>query len=183
MTRGADVLVQVKENQPELLAFCQMLPRFQAAAQQHVHYDKGHGRVELRTVQTFVPPAGWLPPDWQPLVKAVVKITREVTHKRKGVTGLSSETAWWVSTVSLDAKQFQAAIWGHWCIENQNHHVRDVALFEDACRIREQPGILARLRSISLNCMRLSKVSSISRALYRNALNFDCAVSIAGIRS
>lgn len=160
-----------------------MLAKFQVCAQQHVDYDKGHGRVEFRTVQTFIPPAGWLPPGWEPLVKAVVKVTREVTHKRKGVAELSSETAWWVSTVCLDAEQFQAAIRGHWGIENQNHHVRDVALFEDACRIRVQPGILARLRSIALNCMRLKKVSSISRALYRNALNFDCAVSIAGGRS
>jgi predicted transposase YbfD/YdcC len=155
-----------------------MLPKFQVPAQQHVDCDKGHGRVELRTVQTFVPPAGWLPPGWEPLVKAVVKVTREVTHKRRGTTELSSETAWWVGTVCLDAEQFQAAIRGHWCIENQNHHVRDVVLFEDACRIREHPGILARLRSIALNCMRLNKVSSISRALYRNALNFDCAVSM-----
>jgi predicted transposase YbfD/YdcC len=183
MARGADVLVQVKENQPELLAACQMLPQFHRPAQQHVDHDKGHGRVEMRTVQTFVPPAGWLPEDWQPLVKAVVKVTREVMHKRKGVAEISVETAWWVSTAHLEAGQFQTAIRGHWGIENQNHHVRDVVLFEDACRIREQPGILARLRSIALNCMRASKVSSVSRALYRNALNFDCAVTIAGGRT
>lgn len=157
-----------------------MLPKFAASVEQHVDHDKGHGRVEMRTVQTFVPPVGWLPQDWEPLIKAVVKVTREVTHKRKGVAARSRETAWWVSTIRLDAEQIQVAIRGHWCIENQNHHVRDVTLFEDACRVREQPGILARLRSIALNCMRMSKVSSISRTLYRNALNFDCAVSIAG---
>lgn len=177
------MLVQVKDNQPELFAVCQMIPKFQAPAQQHTDHDKGHGRIEIRTIQTFVPATGWLPQDWQPLVKAVIKVTREVTHKRKGVAEVSTETAWWVSTALFDAEQFQAAIRGHWSIENQNHHVRDVALFEDACRIRQQPGILARLRSIALNCMRLSKVSSISRTLYRNALNFDYAVSIAEGRS
>lgn len=160
-----------------------MIPKFQAPAQQHTDHDKGHGRIEIRTIQTFAPATGWLPQDWQPLVKAVIKVTREVTHKRKGVAEVSTETAWWVSTALFDAEQFQAAIRGHWSIENQNHHVRDVALFEDACRIRQQPGILARLRSIALNCMRLRKVSSISRTLYRNALNFDYAVSIAEGRS
>jgi predicted transposase YbfD/YdcC len=46
------------------------------------------------------------------------------------------------------------AIRGHLSIENQNHHVRHVALREDHCSTRTKPGILARLRSIALNCMR-----------------------------
>jgi predicted transposase YbfD/YdcC len=171
--------VQVKENQSELLSMCQMLPQYQKFAHQHVEYDKGHGRIETRTVDTFVPPDAWLPEGWQPLVQAVVKVVRVVEHKRKGVAETSVETAWWVSTVVLSAEEFQRAIRGHWSIENQNHHVRDVVLFEDACRIREQPGILARLRSIALNCLRGSGEPSISRAIYRNALNFERSVSVA----
>ena len=158
---------------------CQMLPQYQKSVQQHVDYDKGHGRIETRTVDTFVPPDAWLPEGWQPLVQAVVKVVRVVEHKRKGVAETSVETAWWVSTVILSAEQFQTAIRGHWSIENQNHHVRDVVLFEDACRVREQPGILARLRSIALNCLRASGASSISRAIYQNALNFERSVFVA----
>ena len=94
LAHGADVLVQVKDNQPELFAVCQMIPKFQAPAQQHTDHDKGHGRIEIRTIQTFFPATGWLPQDWQPLVKAVIKVTREVTHKRKGVAEVSTETAW-----------------------------------------------------------------------------------------
>jgi predicted transposase YbfD/YdcC len=173
------VLVQVKENQPELLAMCQMLPQYQQPTQRHVDYDKGHGRIETRMIDTFVPPDAWLPEGWQPLVQAVVRVVRVVEHKRKGMTQISEEIAWWVSTVALSASQFQGAIRGHWSIENQNHHVRDVVMLEDACRIREQPGILARLRSIALNCMRAGNESCISRAIYRNTLNFDHAVSTA----
>lgn len=104
---------------------------------------------------------------------------RVVEHKRNGVAETSVETAWWVSTAVLSAEQFQRAIRGHWSIENQNHHVRDVVLFEDACRIREQPGILARLRPIALNCLRASGAPSISGAIYRNALNFERSAFVA----
>jgi predicted transposase YbfD/YdcC len=173
------VLVQVKENQPELLSMCQMLPQYRESSERHVDYDKGHGRIETRTIDTFIPPDAWLPEGWQPLVQAVVRVVRVVEHKRKGTVQTSEETAWWVSTVALSAQQFQDAIRGHWAVENQNHYVRDVAMFEDACRIREKPGILARLRSIALNCMRASNEPSISRAIYRNTLNFDHAVSTA----
>lgn len=177
------MLVQVKENQPELLAMCQMLPQYQQSSQRHVDYDKGHGRIETRTIDTFVPPDAWLPQGWQPLVQAVVRVVRVVEHKRKGMAQISEEIAWWVSTVALSAQQFQGAIRGHWSVENQNHHVRDVVMLEDACRIREQPGILARLRSIALNCMRAGKEPCISRAIYRNTLNFHHAVSIASGRT
>lgn len=178
-SKGADVLVQVKGNQPELLGMCQMLPQYQEFSERHVDYDKGHGRIETRTIDTFIAPDTWLPQGWQPLVQAVVRVVRVVERKRKGRAQISEETAWWVSTVALSAQQFQTAIRGHWAVENQNHHVRDVVMFEDACRVREQPGILARLRSIALNCIRTSDEPCISRAIYRNTLNFDHAVSIA----
>lgn len=158
---------------------CRLLPEYCEAVEQHVDHDKGHGRVEMRTVTVFVPPEHALPEGWQPMVKAVVRVAREVWHKRKGVPETSDETAWWISTVALPAQQFHEGIRGHWSVENQNHHVRDTALSEDACRMREQPGIWARLRSIALNCLRSSGVHSIARAIYRNALNFEIAVSMA----
>jgi predicted transposase YbfD/YdcC len=171
--------VQVKENQAELLAMCQMLPQYRKSTGQHVDCDKGHGRIETRTVNTFIPPDAWLPDGWQPMVRVVVEVRRVVEHKRKGIAETSTETAWWVSTIDLSAEQFQGAIRGHWAVENQNHYVRDVVLCEDACRVREQPGIFARLRSIALNCLRAQDVPSISRAIYRNTLNFQRAVGAA----
>lgn len=158
---------------------CQLLQQHQRPSQQDIEHDKGHGRIETRMIDTFILPEAWLPEGWQPLVQAVVKVVRVVEHKRQGVAQISEETAWWVSTVALSAVQFQGAIRGHWAVENQNHHVRDVVMFEDACRVRQQPGILARLRSIALNCMRSRSEPCISRAIYRNALNFENAVSVA----
>ena len=62
------MLVQVKENQPELFAMCQMLPQDQQFLERHVDHDKGHGRIETRTIDTYCPPDAWLPDGWQPMV-------------------------------------------------------------------------------------------------------------------
>lgn len=178
--QGAEVLVQVKENQRSLHLACTLVPKYQACAEQHVSHNKGHGRSEQRTVSIYTPPLDcWFGQEWQPLVKMAVRIERQVSHKRRGKQETSIETAWWISTVVLNAEQFQNAIRGHWSIENQNHYVRDTAFNEDACRIRERPGILARLRSMALNCLRRNKVPSISRAIYANSLSFKHVVAMA----
>ena len=66
----------------------------------------------------------------------------------------------------LPAKTFASAIRNHWAIENQNHWVRDVTLAEDASRIRINPGIMARLRSQTLNIARANGVTNIANALW-----------------
>ncbi len=41
-----------------------------------------------------------------------------------------------------------------------------------AC-IRTKPGIMARIRSVALNILRVNDTQNISEALYANAVNFD----------
>ena len=51
------------------------------------------------------------------------------------------------------------AVRQHWDIENRLHHVLDVSLNEDACRIRKDNGAenMAVLRPIALNLLRQEK--------------------------
>jgi hypothetical protein len=51
------------------------------------------------------------------------------------------------SATGLTPTAWGDAIRGHWGIENRNHYVRDVSCEEDKCRIRNNPGIMARARS------------------------------------
>lgn len=179
--RGAHVLVQVKQNQAALLLACRMLPRYQAVQEQDSCHSKCHGRVEQRIVRTYTGPfPNWFGAEWS-RIQMAVQVQRIVHHRRRGVLESSTETAWWISTARLSASQCQHAIRGHWSIENQLHYVRDVALEEDACRVRHRPGILARIRSIALNCLRASKASSVTRAIYANSLNFSRAVAMAQV--
>ena len=40
----------------------------------------------------------------------------------------------------------------------------------DACRVRKNPGILARIRSFAANIMRANNVANMTDARYRNAI-------------
>ena len=59
------------------------------------------------------------------------------------------------------------AIRQRWSIENSWHRVRDVPLREDAHRYREDNGvqILATLRSLAMNALRLEGFWSITEGL------------------
>jgi hypothetical protein len=41
-----------------------MSAQYQSPSQQHVDRDKGHGRIEARMIDTFIPPSEWLPEGW-----------------------------------------------------------------------------------------------------------------------
>jgi hypothetical protein len=85
------------------------------------------------------------------------------------------ETASYISTRALTAEQANATVRDHWAIENSFHYVRDVALGEDASRIRirKQPGIFARLRSWSLDLIRLNGTYAHHLNASRQAFGWD----------
>ena len=58
---------------------------------------------------------------------------------------------------------------GHWGIENGLHHVRDVTLGEDACRVRSgnAPQLLAAARNLALGLLRPMGFPSIAAATRR----------------
>ena len=60
-----------------------------------------------------------------------------------------------------------------WGIENGLHWVLDVTFREDDSRIRQSPGVMARIRSAALNILRANGVQNVSQSLYINALNLD----------
>lgn len=77
------------------------------------------------------------------------------------ITSLGPEAA--------DAKRLLALDRGHWGIENGLHHVRDVTLGEDACRVRTQnaPQVLAAARNAALVLLRSLGFQSIASATRR----------------
>src|SRR5262245_48222420 len=89
---GGDYLLGVKGNQPGLLRAIQAaFARAEAAGYEavafdhHAESDKGHGRVEERSVVVLYDPSG-LPGDW-PDVKAVAQVLRQ-----REVGGVSTTT-------------------------------------------------------------------------------------------
>ena len=69
----------------------------------------------------------------------------------------------YLSNRPVAAKIAADAIRKHWGIENKSHYTRDVTFREDASRIRTNPGIFARLRTIAYNVLRCSQSETMPR--------------------
>jgi predicted transposase YbfD/YdcC len=126
--------------------------------------DKGHGRVERRTLRTTS--LLTLHQQW-PGLKQGFELTRERTIGGKtsvevvhGITSLSAAKA--------DAGRLLELVRGHWQIENELHWVRDVTLGEDGCRVRKgsAPQVLAALRNavVHLLSLQAAQEKDLSRA-------------------
>ena len=124
----------------------------QADLQQATSCDKGHGRIEVRSIQTLTQVPPWL--SW-PGVQQVCRITRQRTLKGKTtieiVLAITSLTR-----LRADAKKLLALTRQHWAIENRLHYVRDVSMGEDACRVRsgDAPQNLSALRNLAIGLIR-----------------------------
>ncbi|MBN9517444.1 ISAs1 family transposase [bacterium] len=95
--------------------------------------EKGHGRVEARTITTSTWVNEYLA-DW-PGVAQVFRVERE--RRVKGVTTV--EVVYGITSLTraaADATRLLGLIRSHWGIENGLHHVRDETFREDRCRVR-----------------------------------------------
>jgi hypothetical protein len=110
--------------------------------------DKGHGRVEERSIEVTASLGEYLGGD-RPGCARVYRLRRERRRGEEvevevvlGITGLSRERAGAGELLSLTRD--------HWGIENGLHGVRDGTLREDASRIRKGASaqVMAALRNI-----------------------------------
>ena len=170
---GNDLLVQVKRNQPTLHAQLLAHAAQHPPADHHVTHDHGRrNRIERREVRTWILPAGRFGQDWSTL-RVLIGVEREVScfDTKQQTWRISQETAWYVCTRLLSARDGGELVRGHWCIENSCHRVRDVSFGEDASRIRINPGVFAQLRTWALNGLRHAGCDNIKAG--RERLGWD----------
>jgi predicted transposase YbfD/YdcC len=129
-------------------------------------------RHETRTIAVFDATAAVAGTEWQPHVAAIIQVERDV-NLRQADTGFwkpSLETSIYLSNRPVGAEIAADAIRKHWGIENTSHHTRDVTFREDASRIRTNPGIFARLRSMSYNVLRCNQSETMPQDRFAAAL-------------
>jgi predicted transposase YbfD/YdcC len=178
----------VKANQPELLQAIQLLFACPPWTNQerageydtHTTQNKGHGRLERRTLESSTTLNTYL--DWPGIGQVMRRTCRRINRK----TGLiSEEVTYGITSLTpqqADAKRLEAIWRGHWTIENRVHYVRDVTFGEDACQVRagNAPRVLASLRNTILNLMRRSGWNNISDALRHYAAKIKYALGLIG---
>jgi predicted transposase YbfD/YdcC len=158
--QGGHYLMVVKANQPAMLAAIATvfdrppLPLAADAAETVSTCDKGHGRLDLRTLERSAALNGYLA--W-PAVGQVLRRTCQRVHLATGE--IEEEVTYGVCSLApaeASAAQLEALWRGHWTIENRVHRVRDATWGEDASQVRvgHAPQALAALRNGLLSLLR-----------------------------
>lgn len=117
--------------------------------------DKGHGRLETRTVKVICDFHEWVPssqrwPDMNSLI--AIDSTREDILSGK----TTNETRFYISSRELTPETALAGIRNQWLIENQLHWCLDVSFGQDANQTRTKNAAenLAVVRHFALNLIR-----------------------------
>lgn len=163
--QDADYLLTIKDNQPHLHEDMRLF--FKLAQQnsfqkvEHTYHrtvSKDHGRIEIRdcwaisgenSLQFLRKYSQW----------KGLKTIAMVTSQRQLATKTTTETRYYISSMSNSAEKILHAARSHWGIENSLHWVLDVAMSEDDSRIRKHnaPANMAILRHIALNLLKQEK--------------------------
>ncbi|MGW1681523.1 ISAs1 family transposase [Saccharopolyspora sp. NPDC002376] len=173
--RGGHYILTIKGNQPSLRKRAKSLP-WKDIPPLAVSRERGHGRQDTRTLKAteLATSIGF------PGAAEVLRLPRTRTIRETGKR--TRETFYAVTSPTLaDAHPEQIAAWirGHWLIENQLHHVRDVAYDEDRCQIRTgSPQVMATLRNTAISLLRLTGHTNITAATRHHARDFNRPVEL-----
>ena len=127
-----------------------------------------------------MPAPEWVMEQW-PGSATIIAVRTHGTRECKP----QDETRYYVSSLRTGAKAMLKAIRQRWSIENSLHWVRDVPLREDAHRYRENNGvqILATLRSMAINALRLEGIWSITEGIAALAHDIKGLLTLLGWRA
>jgi hypothetical protein len=148
---------------------------------QHTETEKGHGRLETRSISTSTELTGYLQ---FPYAAQVFRLFRRRLDLSQGkeesevVFGLTSLTP-----AKADPVRLLALNRNHWGIENKVHYVRDVTFDEDRSRVRKKAGpqVMASLRNLAISLLRMAGADNIAEALRSCSWRKDRALRLLGI--
>ena len=183
----ASYLLPVKGNQKTLLAWLSQ-DRLWTGARTYRQPDSGHGRIEHRMIEVIRldrPRPGPACPDF-PSVRVAARIRREVEFVKTGeqrepavaylISNLRPQQAAPKTLLEMNRKD-----WG--AVENGLHRVRDGALAEDQCRVRQGylPRAMAVFANLALTILRLQEVANIAAEMRALAANAAAALDLVAL--
>ena len=143
--------------------------------------NKGHGRIETRTIQVSTELQGYL--DF-PHAAQVFRIHRKTIHVKSGK--VTEEVAYGVTSLTRQQaapERLLALVRGHWHIENKTHYVRDVTYGEDKSQVRtgSGPRVMASLRNVAIGLLRLRGWPGTPKANRHYAAHPAAVLGLLGI--
>jgi predicted transposase YbfD/YdcC len=181
-SKQAHYLFTVKANQPTLLDRCARLPWHHVPELDRT-CDRGHGRIELRTLKAVsVRHFGF------PHAAQVVQVTRKTRDLHASARGWRTVSVYAISSLTFaqaSPARLADLLRGHWAIENGLHYVRDVTFAEDASQVRAGtiPRAMASLRNLAIGSLRRQGHRNIAAALRRNARDATRVLPLLGVTS
>jgi len=130
--------------------------------------DRGHGRVELRTLKTVtVHHFGF------PHAAQVLRVTRKTRERNASTRQFKTVTVYAITSlthVQASPARLADLIRGHWAIEAL-HHVRDTTFAEDASQVRTgaTPNVMAGLRNLVIGVLSRAGPVYVAAALRHHA--------------
>jgi len=179
---GNDFIVQVKNNQKFLLNNLKQIVNSEKNISKNKEpISKGRNRIETRIAKIYS--AKNIQDDKWAEIKIIIEIERkkQIFDTKKRIWENKGETAYYISTREITAKEANLYVRNHWGIENKNHHVKDVTMNEDKSRIRIKPQNMAVFKSFTLNIMRFNGIKNIKDELYRNSLKLSNLLKYKGL--
>lgn len=174
---GGDYIWVVKDNQSQLLddiatafepqkplkGFSEVPEQFSCAST----VDKGHGRIEQRTLRASEQLKGYL--NW-PYAQQVFMLERHVERVRDGKT--THEVVYGVTSLTAQQaspERLMELVRNHWHIENKLHYRRDETLREDWCHLRmgHAQHMMASINNLVLGLLAKRKVTNVPQARRR----------------
>ncbi|MEP6501622.1 ISAs1 family transposase [Microcoleus vaginatus ZQ-A4] len=110
----------LKGNQSGLLTAVKGCFKSQQSAQK---INKGHGRIEKRTV-SITQDLTDLPKF--PELQTLIRVESERAVHRASIIEVSTETRYYVTSLTETARRLADRVRGYWGVENKVHYVRDV---------------------------------------------------------
>jgi predicted transposase YbfD/YdcC len=186
-----DYVFPVKENQPKLYQNIQSLfaPEYPKPGFGKIQTDfltaqkvnKGHGRIEIRTITTsemLNTYAAW------PGLAQVYRLERQFQWWRRGVCyKVSREIEYGITSLTrkkVSPEQLLQIRRSHWGIETGSHYRRDVTLKEDATRFTIGQGarVLANIHNLVLALIRQTGFRNAAQARRFFAAHLSRAFSL-----
>ena len=166
-SKQAHYLFVVKANQPTLLDRCQRLA-WRLVPELDRTRDRGHGRIEIRTLKAVSVHQFGFPHAAQ--VLQVTRTTRDLRHHPRRFTTVTVYAITSLTHAQAGPARLADLIRGHWAIEAL-HHVRDTTFAEDGSQVRTgaAPNVMATLRNLVIGELSRAGPVNVAAALRRHA--------------